>query len=132
MSQENVERMRRGTEHYLRTGEPPWEDMHPEFEIHDHDAPDARAIYHGPDGWREWEAAFSEAFESYAFEPQEYIDAGDGKIVLVVRLSARGRGSGVPVERLDGLVWTVRDGKTVRLDYYSSPAEALQAVGLSE
>jgi ketosteroid isomerase-like protein len=81
---------------------------------------------------RDWIADFSEAFESFALEPREYIDAGDGKVVVVAHLTARGKGSGAPVERLDGMVWTVRDGKTVRLDYYGSRAEALEAVGLAE
>jgi hypothetical protein len=30
------------------------------------------------------------------------------------------------------IVWTIRDGQTVRIDYYSSAAEALEAVGLRE
>jgi hypothetical protein len=75
---------------------------------------------------------FSAAFESFTLEPLEYIDAGDGKIVLVARLSARGKGSAAPVERLDGMVWTIRDAKTVRLDYYGSRAEAFEAAGLPE
>jgi hypothetical protein len=37
----------------------------------------------------------------------------------------------VPLERLDGMVWTLRDGKAVRLDYFGSRTEALEAVGLS-
>jgi hypothetical protein len=36
----------------------------------------------------------------------------------------------VSLERRDGLVYTIRDGKTVRIDYYNSRAEALEAVGL--
>ena len=50
----------------------------------------------------------------------------------MARLSARGKGSGAPVERLDGMVWTIRDGKTVRLDYYGSLAETFEAAGLPE
>jgi hypothetical protein len=38
----------------------------------------------------------------------------------------------VDVERLDGAVHTLRDGKCVRLDYYGSRAEALESVGLGE
>lgn len=131
MSQENVDHARRGMEHWLRTGEVLWEDLHPEFEVHDHDIPDA-GVYRGHDGVRDWTADFSGAFESFALEPLEYIDAGDGKVVLVARLSARGKESGVSVERLDGMVWTIRDGKTVRLDYYGSRAEAFEAAGLPE
>jgi ketosteroid isomerase-like protein len=57
-------------------------------------------------------------------------DAGD-QVVEVIRLSARGKGSGVPLDRLDAMVWSLRDGKAVRLDYFGSRTEALEAVGLS-
>jgi hypothetical protein len=50
----------------------------------------------------------------------------------VARASARGQGSGVDVELRVGIMWTIRDGKTVRIDYFSSPDEALRAAGLKE
>jgi ketosteroid isomerase-like protein len=129
MSQEDVEHMRRGVEHFRRTGEARWTDLHPDCELHDHDLPDA-ATYRGHDGWREWAAHYSEAWETVALEPQEYIDAGDGRVVLITRVVARGKGSGVEVERLEGITWTIRDGKTVRIDYYSTPEKALEAAGV--
>jgi len=36
------------------------------------------------------------------------------------------------VERVDGAVYTMREGKCVRLDYYGSREQALEAVGLRE
>jgi hypothetical protein len=45
-------------------------------------------------------------------------------------VKATGLGSGVEVERQDGLVYGFRDGKIVRLDYYNSRQQALEAVGL--
>jgi len=128
----DVEHVRRGVEHYERTGEPLWEDLAPDFEVHDHDMPDVVGIYRGQDGWREWAAHFAEAWEYVTIKALEFIDAGDGKVVEVVRVSAQWRASGVSVESIDGLVWTVRDAKLVRLDWYSSRAEALEAVGLPE
>lgn len=127
--EKNIELARRGVERFLRTGEPRWDDLDPEIEIHDHDVPDA-GTYRGPDGFREWIADWAQAWESFVIQPEEYLAAAD-KVVAVVRVSARGKGSGVPVERLDGMVWTVRGGKAVRLDYYGSRAEALESVGLS-
>ncbi|MQA74223.1 MAG: hypothetical protein GEU88_07780 [Solirubrobacterales bacterium] len=127
--EKNIELARRGVERFLRTGEPRWDDLDPEIEIHDHDVPDA-GTYRGPDGFREWIADWAQAWESFVIQPEEYLAAAD-KVVAVVRVSARGKGSGVPVERLDGMVWTVRGGKAVRLDYYGSRVEALESVGLS-
>ena len=76
-----------------------------------------------------WVTHWAEAWESFSIEPAEYIDAGD-QVVEVLRVSARGKGSGVPLERLDAMVWTLREGNAVRLDYFGSRTEALEAVGL--
>jgi ketosteroid isomerase-like protein len=65
------------------------------------------------------------------WEPEKFIDAGD-RVVAILRVHAKGRGSGVDIERLDGAVWTLREGKLIRLDYYGSKAAALEAVGLRE
>jgi hypothetical protein len=51
------------------------------------------------DDWAE-----AEAWETWSLEPEEYIDAGE-RVVVLHRLSARGRGSGVTVARRDGMVW---------------------------
>jgi ketosteroid isomerase-like protein len=130
VSRRNVELVRRAAQHFQRTGEPWWELLDPDIEIYDHDMPDA-GEYRGRDGFREWVAQWGEAWESFSIEAGDYIDAGD-RVVELVRLSARGKGSGVPLERLDGMVWTLRDGKAVRLDYFGSRTEALEAVGLSQ
>ena len=47
-------------------------------------------------------------------------------------MTATGRGSGLELNRQDALVYTIRDAKVVRLDYYNSKAQALEAAGLSE
>jgi hypothetical protein len=37
----------------------------------------------------------------------------------------------VEVDRQDGLLYTLRDGELVRLDYFNSREQALEAAGLS-
>jgi hypothetical protein len=49
-----------------------------------------------------------------------------------LRFYATGRGSGVKVERQEATIFTIRDGKGVRLDYYNSKQQALKAAGLEE
>jgi len=49
---------------------------------------------------------------------------------VMVKLLARGKGSGVEVEARGAHVCTVRDGRAVRLEMYLDPARALEAVGL--
>ena len=100
-------------------------------EVFDHDIPDAPESYRGLDGLARWGADWEASWASWRWEPEEFIDAGD-RVVAVLRVHAKGRESGVDVERLDGAVWTFRDGKCIRLDYYGSEAEALEAAGLRE
>jgi ketosteroid isomerase-like protein len=50
----------------------------------------------------------------------------------VVRYRTRGRGSDVEVEGRESALWTLRDGKVVRYEWFHGPTEALEALGLSE
>ena len=129
MSRENVELIEATMEHLRATGEPQWSSNHEDIEIHDHDIPDA-GEYRGNAGYARWLEDWADAWSEFSLEPDEFIDAGD-RVVVVFRLKATGRGSGVTVERRDGLVATLGDGLVVRLDYYNSREQALEAVGLA-
>jgi ketosteroid isomerase-like protein len=129
MSEENVAIVRRGLERFLATGELDWDSTSDEMEIHDHDIPD-RGEYRGGAGVRRWLEDWGGAWAEWSFEPQQFIDAGE-QIIVIAHLTAKGRGSGVEVDRQDGLVYTLRDGQLVRLDYYNSRDQALEAAGLS-
>jgi len=132
MSQQNVEIVRRCYDAYVRGNlESALAAFDPEIEIYDHDLPDATESYRGLDGLLRWQDDWAASWDSWRWEPEEFIDAGD-RVVAVLGVHAKGRGSGVELERLDGAVWTLRDGKCIRLDYYGSKAEALEAVGLRE
>jgi ketosteroid isomerase-like protein len=104
--------------------------LDPDIRVIDDDLPDA-GEYAGRDGFAEWASNWNESWESWRLEPQAFIDVGDSVVVLV-KLSAVGRGSGVTVRRNDGMVWTVRAGKAARLEYYGSGEEALRAAGVDQ
>jgi ketosteroid isomerase-like protein len=131
MSQENVEIVRRGFEGFLATGEPVWELTHEHVVVADHDLMDA-GEYRGHAGFTRWLADWASAWSEFTSEPaEEILDAGDD-VVIVYRLKATGRASGVTVERQDAMVCRVQDGKIVRLDYYNDRSQALKSVGLEE
>ena len=66
------------------------------------------------------------------YEPKELIDAGD-KVLALVRVSGRGKASGVQVEAYTWNVTTFRDGKPVEQTYFGDDrAAAFDAAGLSE
>ena len=87
--------------------------------------------YRGPDAveaaTKEWLAAW----EWFAIEPEEFIDAGE-HVVVLTRYRAWPRHGGPEVSDRAAEVWTLRKGKIVRHRSYSDRAEALQAVGLRE
>jgi hypothetical protein len=102
MSKENLELARRSVEHFMQTGEPLWEVTDEDYEVHVHDLLDARE-YRGRAGWARWLQDWGDAFAEYSVEPEEFIDADDEHVILVLRLYATGRGSGVKVERQDAM-----------------------------
>jgi ketosteroid isomerase-like protein len=89
------------------------------------------ALYHGHDGLRTFFRHWYEAWENLEEPCEELIDAGE-QVISVSRFRAQGRTSGLEVELPDQVgVWTIREGKIVRVVWFPTRAEALEAVGLS-
>jgi ketosteroid isomerase-like protein len=65
-------------------------------------------------------------------EPVELIEAGEDKVVGVMKISGRAKLSGVQTDLTDAIVYTLRDRKIARGREYWTRAEALEAVGLRE
>jgi ketosteroid isomerase-like protein len=94
------------------------------------ESPDS-ASYTGRDAFIANMAKLEESFEELRLEPLEVVDLGE-KIVVVVSMSGRGRGSSAPVEMTFAQLWSLRDGKAVSLRDFVTKAEALEAAGLGE
>jgi ketosteroid isomerase-like protein len=67
----------------------------------------------------------------YEVVREEYRDLGD-RVVVLGRLQARGRGSGVQVNSAAGLVFQLQGGKISRVRGYLDHGEALRVAGLTE
>ena len=61
--------------------------------------------------------------------PVEQMRDGGEVVLALGRLTARGRASGVELDVPIGQVWELRDGKVVRMEAYSEPADAVRAAG---
>jgi hypothetical protein len=85
----------------------------------------------GHDAVRASLARWKAEWHDYRLTPEEFVDRGD-RVVVTVRLRGRGRGSGVDVDARFYDVYTLRDGKIVRMDQFTERSEALEAVGLLE
>jgi ketosteroid isomerase-like protein len=86
----------------------------------------------GPEEVRRFWEGLDETFEELRLEPQESIDAGD-RVAVRLRFHGRGKESGAELNtEMYHQVTTFRDGKMVRIEYFTSWPEALDAAGLGE
>ena len=77
-----------------------------------------------------WLQDWSEAWSNWEFEPEEFLDAGNA-VIVVIRMHAKGAGSGVELDRQDAIVYRFSEDKILRTDYYNSKQQALEAAGVS-
>jgi ketosteroid isomerase-like protein len=102
----------------------------PEIEwIEPPDAPDSDT-HRGPAGIAYSMERWREPFDDWTMAVEEIRDAGGGRLVVLGRQYGRARGSQVEIEALIFHVWTVRDGKAVRMQMFLTEAEALAAAAI--
>jgi ketosteroid isomerase-like protein len=132
MSQENLEVVRGFYDGFAHGGPSaiPTDLIAPDFELGLFPAFPS-GPFQGQQGIVDFAREFDAMFEEYRVEPHEFIDIDD-RVAVVVRFRGRGKGGGVPIDERIAHVWTLRDGKLARGDFYTDIAEALEAVGLAE
>jgi ketosteroid isomerase-like protein len=72
-----------------------------------------------------------EVFDQFVIEADEFHEHGD-RVAVSVRQRARGGVSGVEVEVRIGHLWTVRNGKAIRLEVFPAREDALRAAEAAE
>jgi ketosteroid isomerase-like protein len=132
MSQENVEIVREAMEAYMGNDEATVRKIvAPDVVISTRpDQPDVRD-HHGYDGMLRASAEWLEAWDDHTMEAARVWDAGEF-VILATRESGRGKISGVPLETESIFVYTLSQGRIVRIQIFGSEREALEAVGLAE
>jgi ketosteroid isomerase-like protein len=141
MSEENVEIVREGFDalNAFMRGELPSEgverfaDPAIEYDWHDERTmPDQPQHLRGaPAIVGFWEQLRS-AWDDLVFEPLEFIEVPEDRVLFSFRQTGRGRESGVPVEIHAFELVTIRDGKVRKAELFRHRADALEAAGLRE
>jgi ketosteroid isomerase-like protein len=104
---------------------------HPEVEVHDWpEAADPR-VYRGASAIQDAREEWSKAWESVRAEPHDFVEAGD-RVFVAMRTIGRGRGSSIDVEMETFGVYTFRDAKILKLQYFTDRESALEAAGLTQ
>jgi ketosteroid isomerase-like protein len=87
--------------------------------------------YHGRDGVRRYLTQSREAWAEGSSEPEEFIPAGDRIVVFVhARVRAKGSSEWQDVRLAD--VYTVHNGKAVKMRAFADRAEALRWAGAED
>src|SRR6478752_5682429 len=116
MSQENVEIVRRAYARFDARG-PNTEFLDPEIEWRGpREFPDLAEPHFGHEGVERYMDKLNEAFDDYHMASEEFIDAGEDRVLVFSREGGRGKGSGAEVEtQLTAHLWTLRNGRAIRM-----------------
>ena len=132
MSSENVEIVRRSVDAYASGDiEAALADYDPGVEFDVSSARPEGGVFYGHGGMLEGVQAWVERWAEYRFEVEEIIDAGD-RVLMIIRESGRGEGSGVEVTQHTFWLQTMRNDKIVRAELFNDRNQAFEAAGLSE
>ena len=133
MSQENVDRVRRGYE-ALAQGDfqALFEILHPAVEMSDAENFPEVGTYRGHQGVLDFLAQQTPVWDDFRLVPERFLAVGDDGVLVLHRQTGRSKQTGLRLDAPYAHFWTVREGQAVRCVTYSSWEEALEAVGLSE
>ena len=129
MSQENVDAVLRAFEAFRRR------DNEALFALYDPEIEwnmegylhwPGKQSYRGVEGVQEFFRDWLQDFDEYTSDALDPLDLGD-RVVVTVNDRARGKGSGVSIERYHAQVWTLRDGLVLRIEVFDSREAALAA-----
>jgi ketosteroid isomerase-like protein len=74
-------------------------------------------------------SAVRDIYPDYRFETARFVEAGHDVVVLGTAYGTAA--SGFQMERRQGFIWTVADGRAVRMRWFNDWDEALEAAGVS-
>ena len=125
ISEQNLEIVRSVYEALARD-EFPVEVLDPEIEYVNPVGAVEEGTRHGIPAFRKAVAELFEEWATWHMQPEQLTAVGN-QVAVVVRYRARGRASGVELEGRESALFTLREGKVVRYEWYHEPGDALRA-----
>jgi ketosteroid isomerase-like protein len=95
-------------------------------------APDDVGPIIGRDALRAYVADWYEMFADLTVVPEEFIDAGPGRVIVAFHVAGTARASGTPTEMWLAIAYTIHANKIVRGREYMTTDDALAAIALEE
>jgi ketosteroid isomerase-like protein len=132
MTDQPIERLMAGLQEFNRSGVIDADLVDPEVEmIQASSIIDTAGEFQGPEGLTAALAELREAFDDLRFEPDEYLQAPDGRLVVFIRVRGRGKGSGMELDNRIAWLITLEAERISRLVVYEEREAALAAAGVS-
>jgi ketosteroid isomerase-like protein len=136
VSQENVEIARRASAAAIKKPKPDFATVnalyHPEHELVTPISRLKGRTMRGAGGFRAWLAGIGEDWESLTHQLEDVAELDADRVLVAAAFRGKSRRGGVWITQQQGVVVTVRDGRVVRTEAYSSVDEALAAIGVSK
>jgi ketosteroid isomerase-like protein len=85
----------------------------------------------GVNGLEVFVEALEQDFSEFHYDGDEFVEIGDGGVLVLGRIFAKARATGMPLYGEFGHIWTVRDGLAARVEAHRDRDEARKAAGTS-
>lgn len=125
----NVEIVRRAMDAMKHDDTQAMNDLaHADYEFKTTSALPGAGVYRGLQSVMSFSRDFNDNWDTFSIEEQEVSDSGD-TVVILGRVKAKGRSSGVALETSVGYVHTLREGKLARTQVFFDHGDAIEAAG---
>lgn len=132
MAEGDAERLRSGYEAFNAGGvRAILEDLDPDIRIQERGTVPDRASYHGREGVKKFFDVIVEAFDDLHYDVEEVIDKGV-HVIVVLRQTVHGRGSGIRMAGRTVHLWEMRNGRPISLTIFGTTEQALVALERDE
>jgi ketosteroid isomerase-like protein len=122
----NVARVRRGIDAFNRgDGEAVLEFFDEDIEIYATSQLANSGTYHGHEGYQRWLAEWLDAWDDFTLDVGRVEPVGDHHVVAGIRQTARGKGSGIPVEMPTAYMFDLNEEGTRAFHLYLTWDEAV-------
>jgi ketosteroid isomerase-like protein len=88
-------------------------------------------VVSGVEGLENFVEALEQDFSEFRYEADEIIDAGEDEVLVLGRIFAKARATGMPLYGEFGHIWTVRDGRAARVEAHRDHDEARKAASIA-
>ncbi|HKH41261.1 MAG TPA: nuclear transport factor 2 family protein [Solirubrobacterales bacterium] len=83
----------------------------------------------GVEGLEVFVEALEQDFSEFHYDADEFVEVGEDGVLVIGRIFAKARATGMPLSGEFGHIWTVRNGLAAQVEAHRDPDEARRAAG---